>query len=114
MDRKIENAEWKQARIKKYRKRNVISICILTLVPFVFALFAYILTDRTLLIISGIDTVLFAILNCQSAKRLQSLSQMTMVYKLSDKDFANEWNDYCTTVDYTLTRQYNEKHKGEK
>lgn len=114
MERNIENREWKEQRIKKERKRAVISIVANTVIAFAFGALAFLLNSGWFLFSGVIVTVLMVALNIQNAKALQNLSQMTMVYKLSDESFHDEWNDYVTAVDYRLNREYQKKHKGNK
>ncbi len=112
MERNIENREWKQQRIKQYRKRCVVSICVNTVIPVIFILLATLFDFDLLILIPGVVIlVCMVILNYQNAIRLQNLSQMTMVYKLTDDTFKGEWNDYVTTVDFTLNKEYQKKHK---
>ena len=112
MERNIENREWKQKRINQYRKRCVVSICINTVVPTIFILLATLFNfDLWILIPDIVILVCAVILNYQTANRLQNFSQSIMVYKLTDETFTDEWNDYVTTVDFTMNREYQKKHK---
>ena len=111
MERKIENREWKEQRIKKERKRAVISIVANTIIAFAFGALAFIFNTGWFIFCGISVTILMVVLNIQNAKALQNLSQMTMVYKLADDSFHDEWNDYVTAVDYRLNREYQKKHK---
>ena len=111
MDRKIENLKWKEQRIKTYRKRSTFFICLLSVVPFIFCCFAYIFDDYSLLIVGGGLTVAYAIINYHMAKRLQGLAQMTMVYKFAEESFQSEWNDFVTSVDFSMNKEYEKNHK---
>ena len=111
MESKIENREWKEQRIKKERKRAVVSIIANTIIAFAFGALAFLFNTGWFLFSGICSTILMVVLNIQNAKALQNLAQMTMVYKLTDESFHNEWNDYVTAVDYRLNREYHKKHK---
>lgn len=111
MDRKIENAEWKLQYIKKYSKRNVVMIPIFTIIPAIFCCMAYFFNEYMCLVVGGIYAVFSITWNLQAIRKLQNLSKMTLIYKLSDDSFRDEWNDYVVAVDYSLNMEFEKKRK---
>ena len=116
MERKIENVAWKMNRLKQLRKRCLLSISFNTVIVFVFTALSYFLNNVLYVYVGLVLLCLAVFLSIRSAKASQNYAQETMIYKLSDESFQDEWNDYVTTIDYTLSKQYDayiKKHSKE-
>lgn len=106
MDRKIENAEWKIERLKQLRKRCMFVIASDFTVIFIYVSLAYFLNSVLFIVFGAFLLVLAIYMAIKNARAAQSYSQEIMIYKLADPSFQAEWNDYVTTIDYTLSKQY--------
>ena len=105
MEKKIENAEWKIDKLKQMRKRCTFSICFNIVIVFAYSIL-YLFSSWWIVFGGAFVTAIAIVMSLRSIKAIQSYAQETMIYKLADESFKTEWNDYVTTVDFTLSKQY--------
>lgn len=106
----IENREWKEERLKYLRKRCKISICFNIICVFLYSIL-YLFLDWWIIFGGAIVTLIMLFFSIKSLNAAQSFAQETMIYKLADESFQDEWGKYVGAIDYALSKQYEEYQK---